>query len=86
MWRVFLNATCIFYLFYNQEDKILHRVGAELGGENLHQVGTKKKDYKIRHQVGDIFCSKDDKKRLEPRDADEWSEFLTSAEIKLSSD
>jgi predicted nuclease of restriction endonuclease-like (RecB) superfamily len=30
-----------FYLFYSQDDKILHQVGAKLGDENLHQLGTK---------------------------------------------
>ena len=43
-----------FYSFYNQEDIILHQVGAELGDENLHQVGAEKEVSKIiRHQVGD---------------------------------
>jgi len=49
-----------FYLFYSQDDKFLHQLGAELESGNLHQVGAeiqvpKNKDTKILHQVGDEF-------------------------------
>jgi len=49
-----------FYLFYSQDDKILHQVGAELKSGDLHQVGaeiqvSKNKEIKNFHQLGDEF-------------------------------
>ena len=49
-----------FYLFYNQDDIILHQVGAKLENENLHQLGakiqvSKNKEIKNLHQLGDEF-------------------------------
>ncbi|MDR2148856.1 MAG: PDDEXK nuclease domain-containing protein [Tannerella sp.] len=46
-----------FYLFYSQDDKILHQLGAELETENLHQLGddlqvARNEEYINRPQLG----------------------------------